>query len=144
MRRVAMRKAILMLLLAVVSNSAVADWVKVGIINDEETFYCNPTSILRDGDRVKMSCLHDYNEAQIRPYEGMQDLPFLSTLDQREYDCKTEQFIILNHSYYSGNMGSGDVVYSYNDPGEWIPIVHEGTGDKQLKIACKRWYEFWK
>ena len=139
-----MRKAILFLMLAVMSNSAVAEWVMVGNINDEETFYCNPSSILRAGDRVKLSCLHDYNEAQLRPYEGMQDLPFLSILEQRQYDCEAEQFMILDHSYYSGNMGSGDKLYSYDDRGGWVPIVHDGIGEAQLKIACKRWYQFWK
>ena len=50
---IAMPKAILMMLLAVVSSSASAGWVVVGV-HDTSILYADPASIHRAGNRVKM------------------------------------------------------------------------------------------
>jgi hypothetical protein len=48
-----MRKPILMMLLAVVSSSAAAEWVELGS-NEISTAYSDPATIRRNGDMVKM------------------------------------------------------------------------------------------
>jgi hypothetical protein len=48
-----MRKLILILLLAVLSSSAMAEWIKVGA-NDNSTIYADPATIRKEGNMVKM------------------------------------------------------------------------------------------
>ena len=54
-----MRKAILVMLLAVVSSSASAAWVKVSI-SEAGTGYVDPATIRKTGDKVTMSEMTDY------------------------------------------------------------------------------------
>ncbi len=79
-----MHKAILMILLAVVSSSAMAEWVKVS--EDKlVTAYADPTTIRKLGDKVKMWALWDYSTAQEDDSK-----PYMSVRIQNEYNCKEE------------------------------------------------------
>lgn len=57
-----MHKAILMILLAVVSSSAVAEWVQFGG-NETITIYVDPATIHKAGNMVKMWFLYDRRKA---------------------------------------------------------------------------------
>jgi hypothetical protein len=69
-----MRKALLILLLAVVSNSAVAEWVQVGG-NETAITYADPATIRKAGNVVTMWRLLDYTKARgiegIKPYASV-------------------------------------------------------------------------
>ena len=111
-----MYRAILVMLLAVVSSSAMAEWVAIaaadGIIS-----YANPATIRKSGNKVKMWSLIDFNSVQ----EDAGD-KFLSSKSQNEYDCKEERIRTLYFSWHSENMGDGDVVYIDRKPDKnWDP-----------------------
>ncbi len=48
-----MKRLLLTLLLAVMSSSAMAEWVEVGVNDDGATVYANPDTIRRAGKRTK-------------------------------------------------------------------------------------------
>jgi len=129
---VAMRKAILMMLLAVVSGSAVAEWVVVGR-TETRTVYIDPATIRKAGNRVKMWSLDDALN-KVDYVAGVK--PFMSTKEQVEYDCKEEQSRTLYIYFHSGNMGGGEVVYVQSDIGEWTPVAPGSIGNTLLRIAC--------
>jgi hypothetical protein len=79
---IALRKANLMMLLAVVSNFAVAGWVEVGG-NETATTFADPATIRKAGNMVEMWHLVDYTKA--RGIEGIR--PYLSMKARDEYDC---------------------------------------------------------
>ena len=124
-----MRKAILMLLLAVVSSSAIAAWVKVGY-NDTLIYfdYYVDSATSRDGSKVKMWDMKDFKTAQTAT-DGQK---YRSVKLQREYDCKGAKDRVLNLSVHSGNMGEGKVIWSLAGHGKWEPSVSV----PYLKIAC--------
>lgn len=129
---IAMRKVILMLLLAVVSRSTVADWEKIGIVNNgSSTEYADPSTILRDGHKVKMWGLSDYRSA-----ETAGTYLFLSVKLRNEYDCNEGQIRPLSYSFHSGNMAKGVVVYAYSEPFDSIPISPDSLSEALWKIAC--------
>jgi surface-adhesin protein E len=41
--------------------------------------------------------------------------PYLSGTSHREFDCTEERVRLLALMVFSGNMGSGEVVYRYSD-----------------------------
>ena len=129
-------RAIVIMLLATLSECAGAEWIKVGG-NDsvQVTFYADPATIRRVENRVTMWVLVD----QKTP-EFFGDKPYLSHMEQDEYDCLHEQSRMLYLNAYAGNMARGDVVYTGANPDHeahnWFPIA-PGTIDETLWIlAC--------
>lgn len=128
--RVEVRTAILMMLLAVVSNSAAADWLRLGS-NGEGISYADPATIRKAGDRVKMWDLADFKA--IRTVSGKS---YLSTRTQYEYDCAEAKSRLLEVSAHSENMAHGETVYSNANPRDWRPNP-PGSGIEVLwKFAC--------
>ncbi len=124
-------KKLLLILMLIVSTSAMAEWVAIatadGIIS-----YANPATIRKSGNKVKMWSLIDFNSVQ----EDAGD-KFLSSKSQNEYDCKEERIRTLYFSWHSENMGGGDVVYIDRKPDKnWDPVMPESTGENLWKIAC--------
>jgi surface-adhesin protein E len=97
----------LIALLFLSSGPAYTEWVTVSEDKQEgKTAYVNPDAI-RNGSLVKMWTLLDYKTTQKR--EGSL---YISEQAQHEFDCAEECFRMLALSNYSGNMASGNVVYS--------------------------------
>ena len=133
-----MRKIFLLALLAVFSSSAVADWVSVGNAGGEMTTYVSPATILREGDRVKISYMHDYKTVQESAGERYQSATF-----QAEFDCKETKSRILSYWWYAKNKGLGDVVYADSSPTNWSTVFPDTEAEAILKYACeKRWWHF--
>jgi len=127
-----MNKLILAMLLAVVSSSAVAEWVGAGSSSDETvTAYADPATIRKAGNMVTMWVLFDYKTAQAG--DGKE---YLSAKMQSEYDCKEEQWRMPHASFHSGNMGEGVIVENASYPGKWSPVPPGSTTETLWKIAC--------
>lgn len=127
-----MHKIILMVLLAVVSSSAMAEWVKVTAsivgISGDLTAYADPVIVPKYSDRVKMWEMYDSKRSNSSN---------TSSKKRVEYDCKKNQFRQLQATYYSEGMGKGAVLMSTSDPRQWEPIL-SGTVNKEMwKFACK-------
>lgn len=129
-----MLKAILMVLLTVVSTSAVArefvwagdthappgdtrvnpnavsEWVKVG---SQKTYFIfvDPASIRNKGNNLEM--LHLYELQLIDEVAGT---PFRSVKAVAEYNCVTEQTRTLSATAYSGNMAQAQAA-AMGNPG---------------------------
>ncbi len=131
-----MKKLLLILLLAVVSSSAMAaEWVEIGETDKETTeayattFYADPNTIRKIGNRVKMWSLSDYKIA-------MEELGITSSKSQDEYDCKEKKQRVLFISFYSGHMGKGETVVIHNERGDWKPTSPGSANEAILKFAC--------
>lgn len=125
-----MHKAILMLLLTVVSNSVVAEWVNVGS-NENTAIYVDPSTAQRAGNMATMWHLTDFKIAQ-------QDMgeKYMSTKDQNEYDCKEVKLRRRASSQHSKNMGGGKVVYSDSYTTKWKPVPPDSGVEILWKFAC--------
>jgi len=130
---IAMSRAILMFLLAVASSIAMAEWVEVSLRGNFTT-YADPATILRDGNRIKMWNLFDYNEVKT----GGNNEKYMSQKSQNEYDCKEEQKRTLYFSFHSENMGRGELIYSDSNPTKWVPIVLGSLGESLWRFACEK------
>jgi len=126
-----MRKFISILLLAFVSSNAMAELVKVGESNSLIE-YAYPDTIRRSDHEVKIWLLLDYKAQQ--PTVGRK--PFLSEKMQDEYDCNEEQSRGLAITVYSGNMGSGNVIFSDAYLSDWKPVTPDSLDETTLKYAC--------
>jgi len=127
-----MHKVILMILLVVVSSSAMAKWVEIsGNETIGVTTYVDPTTIRKKGNKVKLWQLYDYKTSRKLGTEN-----YLSVKDQREFDCEEEQIQILYSIYYLENMGDGESIGTYGNLSGWSPVAPETIDQVFLKFAC--------
>ena len=129
-----MKKLLIILMLALASASAMAEWTPVAW-NDEIglTVYADFATIRKAGNKVKMWAMYDYKTAQeIGLYK------YLSTKDLWEFHCQEEEFRVLYAIYFSGNMGNGDSVARGGEPTKFIPILPGTCVEFYWKIACKQ------
>lgn len=126
-----MRKVILMVLLAVVSSSAMAEWVQITVGHETLIVYADPASLRRASNKVKMWVLIDFKMSQT-----VDGKPYVSLKRQDEFNCKDEQSRTLFTSAYSRNMGGGDVIYSESISYKWSPVMPGSVGEGLWKFAC--------
>lgn len=127
-----MHKILLIILLSMASNCAVAEWVRVSI-NETDTFYADPATIIKSAYKVKMQTLDDFKTAT-----KAAGIHILSTVVQEEYDCSESHSRALFYAFYSKNMGKGRKVHTDTEPHKWEP-VRPGTAREALwMFACKK------
>ncbi|MCI0427450.1 MAG: hypothetical protein L0Z46_05500 [Nitrospiraceae bacterium] len=119
-----------------VLNSEVvyAGWVLTSG-NDEAglTVFVDPDTIRRKGNLVKMWQLYDYKTVQTVAGDSL-----LSIKRYNEFDCTEERTRMLAYTWFSGNMGSGKVVYSTPDEQQWEPVVPRSINRTLWKVACSK------
>ena len=130
---IAMRKVILVLLLAAVSGSAMAEWVKVGS-NSSDTLYIDPAIRWTDNNTAKLWALNDFKVMQQRDKRE----PFKSEKVEYEYDCKLAQSRLLYFTSHTESMAEGEVVDFNVVPGDWAPVSPNSGLEELWKIACGR------
>ncbi len=129
-----MRKVILMMILAIVSSNAAAEWVFVGSSKDGMTVYADPNRILKAGNKVKIWRLFDFNSSQ----KAIGVSAYMSNKGQEEFDCKEILIRTLGFYFYSENMGNGEVVSSNTDADKWNPVLPDSISETLWKFACKK------
>jgi hypothetical protein len=127
-----MKRLLLTILLFLSSNPAYADWVAVGgKVEAGMGAYADPVTMRREGDLVKMEVLFDFKTRQTKA-----GVSYSSANAQMEYDCAEQRFRGLAVMYFSGNMGSGNLLDRSSGKGKWLP-VSPGSLDQTLwKVAC--------
>ena len=130
-----MKKLLLILALAVMNSSAMAEWVLVDYNSDKgTTTYVNFFTIEKSDETVKMSILVDYKKAQERAFLPL----YMSVNRQSEFSCNEEQMRELYASYHAKNMGKGKVTFSDNSPDSWSAVPPESIDRELWKHACKK------
>ena len=124
---------LLLFLLLMVSTNVFAEWTEVGS-NDEMNVYNDFSSIKKQVNKTKMWSMFDFNTVKT-----IENDSFLSQVFHYEYDCINETIKQLDFIWYSGNMKSGDVVYSQRNMNiEPISVTPESINEHLFKIACDK------
>ena len=124
----------LITLLVLSSGPVYAGWVLTS--GDDEaglTVYVDPDSIRQKGKLAKMWQLYDYKTVQTVAGDSL-----LSFKRYNEYDCTEARTRMLAYTWFSGNMGSGHVVYSTPDEQQWEPVVPRSINQTLWKVACSK------
>ena len=129
-----MARLLLIALLVLTSGPAFAEWVRVG--GNEEagvTVYVDPDAIRRKANLVRVLHLNDFKTVQIE-----NGVSYLSVKAQHQYDCEKHRERILALTKFSGNMGSGKVVYKDSEKRKWKPVPPGSVSHDLGKIACSK------
>ena len=128
-----MNKLLTTLILAFLSTSAMATWTSVGRTDllGGVTTYVDYDTIQKSGNKAKMWTLKDYKTSQ--ETDGVK---YFSFKIQKEFNCDDGQIRYLTHLVFSGNMGGGEVVNSYDNADKWRSTKPGSLGESELKAAC--------
>jgi len=125
-------KVILMLLLVVVSNNAMAQWTEFQS-DLASTTYIKLDNIRRNGNFAKMWIMEDYKSAKINDRRKS----FKSVKMLLEFDCLEEQFRVINWIEYAGHKGTGETIFSEPSISSWNPVVPDSISELQMKMLVK-------
>ena len=120
---------ILLWLNAVPAN---AEWMRLTEA-DGMTVHFDPDAIRRKGNLVKVWLLYDYKTLQ-----SATGVAHLSDSIQLEANCTEKLQRSLAYTWWSGNMGNGNVVFSQSAEGNWIPIGPGTVGHTVWSFACSK------
>ena len=113
-----------------------ADWAEIGKTN-EGTVYNDTSTIQRNtDDTVKVWVLYDLTKTK-----ETEDRSYLSEKRLNDYDCNTEQVRTLTRFFFSGNMASGDMIYSTEVPSFWHMVEPASADYSNLNLACNGYYK---
>ena len=124
----------LIVLLVLNSVPAYGEWVEVDTIEiSKATVYAeDPSTIHRQENSVKMWALFDYKTTR-RLHGGHW---VLSSKNQYEYECAEKRQRLVANMWFSGHMGSGEIVHEFAETGPWTPVVPEGPEHSLWSAAC--------
>ena len=125
---------LLLMLFMLSSQPAYAEWVLVS--GDDEAglkVYVDPATLRRNGSLAKMWQLYDYKTVQTVAGDSL-----LSMKRFNEYDCTEERTRMLGYTWFSGNMGNGNVVYSTTGQLPWELVVPRTINRTLWKVACDK------
>jgi hypothetical protein len=109
-----------------------AEWVKVSESDEAgRTVYVIPSTIRRNSNLVKMWQVNDYKTVQT-----VGGVRFLTAKEQWEFDCAEARSRVVALKEFSGNMGTGTVVFTNSQVGKWLPVTPDSLGQTVWKIAC--------
>ncbi len=119
-----MKKLLLTLMLAVVSSSAMAEWVEVDTSRRVGlTTYADPTSIRKVGEIVKMRILMHYKPVEIvEMVDGK----------QQKFVIETPESVESRHGVFNCKNTQSRAADSY----EWVPAPPDSMEEGLWKIAC--------
>ena len=121
--------------LAVLSHHAAADWARVAG-NNTVVCYADRASIERRGEMAKMKNLLNFTLPQTE--RSVDNKPYLSQREEREYDCRRERYRLLHFSLRADPMFSGALVRSGPDDGEWKKVAPGSLGAALWRAACNK------
>jgi hypothetical protein len=129
-----MKRIILTLMFVMLSDNAVAQWVRIGE-NDRSIAYAE-SSIRMSGDKAVMWVLFDYKSIQKSPSSGRR---YSSEKSQREINCGSEQERVVFFTWHAEHMGNGAVVYTGKETTSWEATSYPGTyGNAIWRFACHK------
>ncbi len=125
-----MSKTILLLLLMLASQSAMAAWTEIDD-NSDFAVYVDFSTIRKFNNKARMWSMYDYKQAPASDGFVYRSMKF-----QYEFDCQNNQARMLAFSMYSENMGEGDLLYSDSKVGKWDAVIPDSVYESRWKGIC--------
>jgi hypothetical protein len=126
----------LLAFLFISSTSAHAEWRLIRYAEGSGGFviYVDPSSLLRQGDLVKVGVLYDFKFVQ-----AIKSKSHLSATWQQQFDCAEHRVRHLGYKYHSDNMGNGKVMLAGDDEGnKWSPVAPKSAAAILWNIVCDK------
>jgi hypothetical protein len=126
-------KRILLFTLMITSSVSWAKWVNFGVTARAEFYYEDEPTQNNDGT-VNLWTMNSGSPA------FFQEELFLSSKDLFSYNCSDKTSKHLMSAAYSGEKGTGKLVYSFSfeEKTKWEHVIPGSISESSWKIACEK------
>jgi len=132
LKGITMQRFLLIILLALASSNAMANWTKVDE-NSEFAAYGDRATIRTKGHIASMLSMYDFQTVQTLLADSAK---YDSTKQMSAYDCRDEKTKMLTSTLYSNRMGKGRVVRRYKLQVEWQGLKARTASEALWRLAC--------
>ncbi len=124
-------KRLIFMVLMMTCSATWAEWIIFSDNSKGEKFFFENNSLRKQGSIVKMWSMSSGRESTLG------EKVYRSSKSLYAYDCKNEMRDLLAGAAFSGEMGTGEVIFSDTFPeNNWVPIMPGSIGESEWKIAC--------
>ena len=136
LKTLASQRTLTMLAIALLPvASAWADWTAIGEGGgpdpSEYIAYVDFDTIIIEDKNGSIWTINDFKIPK-----SVSGKSISSTKTHIEYMCEQNKKRMLEFSWHSGSMGSGDVVFTKNEVDTWRDFTIDSIDDKRRNIAC--------
>ena len=121
----------IILLLALASGSAYAEWSRVGNFNNGDFYIDRNTFSIKDGVREVWS-LMDYRYTQMDSNKNI----FRSSRAMLQLNCPEKKARIIHMSFFSGQMLRGNEISKMGMLKDWEPVPPDTPIRRILDTVC--------
>ena len=128
-----MKKLLTLLFSLLISFNSYGEWVFVtSDVDNVDFYYVDNESIINNGRYLYYWELHDYgtslSETQV----------VMSAKMYKEVDCQMKKFKVLSDSYYSNQMGNGNLVHQSDKADtEWTSTAPGNIDRMLITFSCE-------
>lgn len=113
------------------SSTAIAEWTELGSSPDDDyRNFVDLSTIKRIDGKVRIWSMMDYRQPK-----RWGSIIYSSSKSYEEIDCNAETTATISGVGYSGNMGNGSPVYTFN-PRPHSPVIPESIGSYMKNFIC--------
>lgn len=127
-----MNKFLIMLVLALISGKAFAEWTMIQT-NENGNMLIDFETVQKAENLITVSTLNDY---YVQQPKGEMSSEWLEL-----HDCNNKQFKALSIKYYAENMAKGNLLASYRlseAETAWSAVVPYSIGEVKANVICSR------
>ena len=126
-----MHSAILAILLAGFTAAAQAEWTKVGTSQLDTNVYFDADTVSREGNTAQIWVLFDLAKPRQSARGSIRSFKTLTG-----FSCKDGKFWSVSRLFHAGQMGTGQVVDSYDTPLTWMSVIPGSGMEAIMRHAC--------
>ncbi|MDQ5960844.1 MAG: hypothetical protein QG592_1927 [Pseudomonadota bacterium] len=126
-----MKQAVLAILVVGFSAAAQAEWTKVGTSHLDTNVYFDADTTRREGNTAHAWVLFDL----AKPRQTARG-PIHSFKTLNGFNCKDGKFWSVSRIFHAGQMGTGQVVDSYDTPLTWMSVIPGSGLEAIMRHAC--------
>ena len=128
-----MKKLLILLFSFLISFNSYGEWVFVtSDVDNVNFYYVDNESIIKNGRYLYYWELHDYGKSLLETQVLM------SAKMYKEVDCQMKKFKVLSDSYYSNQMGNGNLVHQSDEADtEWTFTALGNIDEMLITFSCE-------
>lgn len=129
-----MRRVTPIILLSLFCSSAAAEWTLLNTSKSDGTeTYIDKSTVSRKGNKARLWYLDNFAS----PEMTSKGRKYLSSKGLHEFDCQDARRQLLQYTWYTDQMGRGEIVFAKNEPSDnGQEIVPQSIAEAMYKIAC--------
>ena len=131
-------RLVLILLGMLLAQPVWAEWLRLGETSSDTgrekafAYYFDPATVRKTPNGRRAWAMWSYVQIQDGSFGKYQTSKILY-----EFDCADERSRILQLTFTSGPMGTGESVFSEAEPGHWLIPTPRSINEGALKAVCK-------